>query len=407
MKNNHIEHLEDLLLDRNDDFVLTVLSELGDLLTTGVTIPLSPLSISTKWDGSPAIVFGPDPVDGRFFVATKAAFNKVPKLAKSHEDINALYPESICTILHAALSELSTLYPGGVLQGDVLFVNDPEGRLAGSAALQGTKLTPQNIGGTKYLTFQPNTICYAVLPTSEVGQRIAAAGLGLAVHTVYDCPGKTLAQSSARNLTPDVFSALHQSPHVFVVDTQFDDIVGSVSFSQSEAADFDLSLDAAHAISPPPAEIYTVVSVEPFRTELFRYLNYTTVRKSRVPSVDDFYLYLNQRKADEVMARLTDRGRNGAVIRRFNTMLEDLMLPAVQNGLKQWFDLYRAIIRVKTIIIRKLEQVPQTDIKTFVAGDNGYQPTGPEGFVVVRGDRSVKLVDRPEFSKRNFQFHKQ
>ena len=41
-----------------------------------------------KIDGSPAIVWGTDPKDGKFFVGTKSVFNKkIPKLIKSIKDL--------------------------------------------------------------------------------------------------------------------------------------------------------------------------------------------------------------------------------------------------------------------------------------------------------------------------------
>jgi hypothetical protein len=61
------------------------------------------------------------------------------------------------------------------------------------------------------------------------------------------------------------------------------------------------------------------------------------------------------------------------------------------------------IVQAKNQIIRKLERI-KTSVDTFVRTDDGYKVTGPEGFVAV--DRisggALKLVDRMEFSKQNF-----
>jgi hypothetical protein len=40
-----------------------------------------------KYDGSPSIVFGHHPKNGKFFVATKSAFNKNPKINHTEKDI--------------------------------------------------------------------------------------------------------------------------------------------------------------------------------------------------------------------------------------------------------------------------------------------------------------------------------
>ncbi len=74
MKNTHIEHPEDSIL--NGD--LSVL----DWFTSGG-------NISTKIDGAPAIVWGTNPASGKFFVGTKSVFNKkLIKINESHEDID-------------------------------------------------------------------------------------------------------------------------------------------------------------------------------------------------------------------------------------------------------------------------------------------------------------------------------
>ena len=69
----HIEHPEDAILTGDLD-VLSWFSTPGRL--------------SVKIDGSPAIVWGTDPKDGKFFVGTKSVFNKkTPKLIKSIKDL--------------------------------------------------------------------------------------------------------------------------------------------------------------------------------------------------------------------------------------------------------------------------------------------------------------------------------
>ena len=56
----------------------------------------------------------------------------------------------------------------------------------------------------------------------------------------------------------------------------------------------------------------------------------------------------------------------------------------------------------KNSIIRKLEMARGV-MDTFIRTDNGYRVTAPEGFVAIdqMGD-AVKLVDRMEFSRANF-----
>ena len=45
-------------------------------------------NLTMKYDGSPSIVFGHHPKNGKFFVATKSAFNKNPKINHTEADID-------------------------------------------------------------------------------------------------------------------------------------------------------------------------------------------------------------------------------------------------------------------------------------------------------------------------------
>ena len=70
----HIEHPEDAILT-------------GDL--DPLDWAATPGRLSLKIDGSPAIIWGTDPTDGKFFVGTKSVFNKkTPKLIKSIKDLS-------------------------------------------------------------------------------------------------------------------------------------------------------------------------------------------------------------------------------------------------------------------------------------------------------------------------------
>lgn len=92
MKNTHLEHPEDSILTGD-------LSVLNWFVTPG--------HLSTKIDGSPAIVFGTNPANGKWCVCTKSAFNKVKiKLCHSHEEIDTHFQGKVADILHACFDHL-------------------------------------------------------------------------------------------------------------------------------------------------------------------------------------------------------------------------------------------------------------------------------------------------------------
>jgi len=101
MKNTHLEHPEDTILT-------------GDL--TVLDWFVNPGHMSVKIDGAPAIVWGTNPANGKFFVGTKSVFNKVKiKIAHSHEEIDSFYNGQVAEILHACfdcLPHTNTVYQG-------------------------------------------------------------------------------------------------------------------------------------------------------------------------------------------------------------------------------------------------------------------------------------------------------
>ena len=134
----HIEHPEDTILTGD-------LSALDCMGSSG--------NLSAKIDGSPAVVWGNDPKDGRFFVGTKSVFNKrKPKLMKSYDDIDANYEGELNEILTACFRWLPSR-DKSIYQGDFI-----------------------GFGGSN--TWTPNTLTYT-LPT------VADEQIVIAPHTEY------------------------------------------------------------------------------------------------------------------------------------------------------------------------------------------------------------------------------
>ena len=137
MKNKHIEHPEDSILN-------------GDLSVLNWFNADSHLSV--KIDGSPAIVWGRNPANNKFFVGTKSVFNKkLIKINHNHTDIDRNHQGKVADILHLCLDNLPDT--SNIYQGDYL-----------------------GVGGTN--SFNPNTIRYDF--PDKVSQEIV-----IAPHTLY------------------------------------------------------------------------------------------------------------------------------------------------------------------------------------------------------------------------------
>ena len=88
-KNVHLEHIEDEILNgglADAHIALNFLEGIAKTLTGHSTVHVH---VTTKWDGSPAIVCGTNPENGKFFVGTKSVFNKKsPKINYTIQDVH-------------------------------------------------------------------------------------------------------------------------------------------------------------------------------------------------------------------------------------------------------------------------------------------------------------------------------
>ena len=73
----------------------------------------SKVSVSTKYDGSPSVVFGYHPENKRFFIASKSAFSKDPKINYTHADIekNHGHAPGLVAKLKTGLTHLPKVTP--------------------------------------------------------------------------------------------------------------------------------------------------------------------------------------------------------------------------------------------------------------------------------------------------------
>jgi hypothetical protein len=142
IQNKHQEHFEDLILTGD----LSVLEFFN-----------GEYEVSLKIDGSPAIVWGTNPMTGNFFVGTKSVFNKVKlKINESHEDIDANHIGNVAQILHCCLDSLPRTE--NIYQGDFI-------------GFQGSK------------EYKPNTITYQF-------PEVVTQSIIIAPHTKWSTDGE-------------------------------------------------------------------------------------------------------------------------------------------------------------------------------------------------------------------------
>ena len=383
-KNTHLEHLEDDLINNGyagGQNAIKFLESLRDMLGTQVT----GTRITTKWDGAPAIVCGTHPESGEFFVGTKSAFNKVPKVASTDAEVDEHYPGAINGILKKCLEHLKKLPIDGVLQGDLLYTSTP--RL-------------DKMGGINGYKFRPNTITYFAQQGSELGNKVAKSKLGIVFHTTYF--GATMPEMAA-SFGANV-SGLQGVSDVAVLSSDFQTTGKEVTLSAMEKASVNLNINVAKTGMRKGRNFLDLLGgKKPFEyTALFKMYFNQVVRGGNIPSssttmLKGFVSFVSGRFDMEIAKKKTEKSK----VQWQNKKEEAIKyLNNNKTAIHSAMNAFTALMTAKNIIIGRLQKVQ--GIGTFIEDEDGYRVTSPEGFVAIKNGTAMKLVDRLEFSRANF-----
>ena len=334
-------------------------------------------SLTMKYDGSPAVVFGHHPETGKFFVATKSAFNKNPKLNYTNKDIEANHGHApgLVSKLKAALAHLPKVAPKtGVYQGDIMFSGDDVHH-------------DKNMGTS---TFRANTITYTA--KGAQAKKIAKAKLGVVVHTQYK--GKTLETMRAdHNVNHSDFG---NHPDVYHHDASHD--TGKISYPKSEQKVFQQHLDKAKEIHDKNPTMYR--NIHPNHSGdaglLSTYIN-STIRRDTTPTVEGFKKHVSTYYENKASKVKTDKGK-AVHTNEGNSQVEHI--ERNKEHYKNALEVHNHLAKAKNVLVKHLE-----------THEGGYEHrigdnlSKPEGFVVHHRSVGVtmpdKLVNRSEFAKAN------
>ena len=362
----HLTHAEDEFIRGGEagfHHTINALSAVNDKLNGG----FNTTKVTTKYDGSPSIVFGRHPQTGKFFVASKSAFNVNPKINYTEADIekNHGHAPGLVEKLKTALRHFPKVAPKhGVYQGDVKY----------------TKGDVVKKGGKYHFT--PNTITYSTPIDSEHGQKIAKAHIGVVVHTKYH--GSDLSNMTAGfDVDHDSFGS---HPDVHLIHPG----VKPVEHSEKNKKEFDTYIRAAvrhHQASHP--EMYHVVRSHAEHLE--RYINHT-VREGTKPSVEGYRAFVSNRFENEIEKKKTQKGKlkQHEALNAFNNDVN-----RNHRHLSQAFKIHHAIQKAKNALINTLSS--SAEFEHHIDG----KATKPEGFVMVHNGHPTKLVDRDDFAPKN------
>jgi len=390
-KNTHMEHVEEEILNRGKEgaeYAIKQMMMFADMLKGRSN---KKLKISVKWDGAPAIIAGIDPESGKFFVGTKGVFNATPLLGTSHDEIDRLYGKSgALPKLHLAFEHLAKIGMTGVLQGDFLFD-------------QGT-LREETIDSQEMHTFKPQLITYAVPVDSDVGKRIAKAKIGIVFHTRY--VGETLATSKAEYGIE--VTDLKRHPDVFFDDALFKDLTGSVLMTRDETAQAKQDLaDAMAAYKAVPLVVWQAMEQNAEFVPAFKIWINTNIRQGKLAGdpgefLNGFIDWYKQRIEAEIAKLKNQDPEKPAVKNRMQKINNNLnFINSNRKGLSSIIVFMNEITNLKMLFIKKLNNIES--IAHFYKTTDGYEAGSPEGYVAIDHlGGAVKIVDRLDFSRRNF-----
>ena len=386
-KNLHMEHLEDEVLNHGVEGTrgaINFLQGLRDMLAGNSD---SSVNVTVKWDGAPAVFAGINPENDQFFVGTKGVFAKNAKINYTDTDIDNNHSGGLASKLKVALKELSKVNIKGVLQGDMMYTADD--------------LQRETIDNEPYITFQPNTIVYAIPVKSKLAAKILSSNMGIVWHTTYS--GDTMEDMTASfGVSSGAFS---KSSSVWQADASFEDQSGSATMTKKQTGDVTAILSKAGKLFQQlNSNVLGMIADDDQTSELVKAYTNKMVRagepikdvKRHTAGLIAFVYDKLKAEIDKVKREETKKNKKDVMDRYVGFLREN------SSEFVKIFAMQNLLIEAKLLIIRKLEKVKS--IKTLMKTSTGFRVTAPEGFVAIDNLKggAVKLVDRMEFSMQNF-----
>ena len=393
-KNLHLEHLEDEIINQGIDGgrgAINFLQGLRDMLKGNSN---SSVNMTVKWDGAPAIFCGKHPETGQFFVAKKSLFNKTPLYYTSESEINNASELSgqLKEKFLTSFKYLSKLSWNTIMQGDLMYTDDKK---------------MQKIDGKSYVTFQPNTILYAVDINSDLGKQIANSKMGIVFHTTYS--GGTIEDLSASFGAKT--SSLGSSSDVWIDDATYKDVSGNSTMTAKETLQLTQVLSATgkafHGITRKDLQkfmqLQATIQQKGAGASYKTYCNAQIRGGSYKPTYAGYMKHFENYWRDKVVGKVKME-KTKEIKREIGEQLYN-ELRALNKFITNLTKFMENLVIAKQIIIVALNRVKS--IGTFKKTATGFEAVNPEGYVAIdRTGSAVKLVDRMEFAFNNFTAQK-
>ena len=368
-----IDHPEDLIISQGSAGADRVLKDLASLQK-------DPSTVSIKWDGFPAVVFGRDKSGNLVFmdkhmydkvVNGKMDFMSIKDYDESREANRANLWEKE-SVLRPALDKIIPNVKDQYWMGDLMWTGTP----------------PTENG---YFVFKPNTVEYRVKIDDTPGRgntlsdQIARSIGGIAVHTFIPGLGQSdqplIGLKGLRENEGVVFlvGEMRDKPSVAINPDLFNQTKQLISQHKKAVDKFIADLTAMKG--------KTVISaMGPFIT---RMLEEEDISGDIVPRFLDF---LKERLTPAAAGKMLGTNNDGWLYQ------EDGGAP----GLLGIWTMWAAITELKNHVKQQIDTQQQgSEIIAITDGVNAH-----EGYVFGSGKDKLKLIDRLGFSRANFAKHR-
>ena len=353
-----IEHLEDLVFRRGSAGVEQALAIIQQ------TAEAPQRTVSVKWDGKPAVVFGRKPATGEFVLTDSSGFE-----AKGYDGL-ATSPKMMAQIQgtrKGERSELIQLYADLWPQLEAAVPTNFRGYVKGDL-LYYPELPWEEQSGN--LVFKPNTVQYRIPVKSALGQKIANSTTGIAMHTMYADQGEAKQPLSR--------VSFNEVPGLLLIEPIYGKSISGADQPQSQTQT-NLIKQIKQILASKGAAIDTL-----FNPAELRAMQITDLAKLCVD-------YINSRiktggSFDNLLSGFGQYLQATVTPRKFANIVEYLKSPASNTeGMAAAFTLFLLLHELKLDILRNL------DVKD--PGHEGWVMATPAGY--------AKAVNRFDFTARN------
>jgi len=380
--NLHMEHIEDLMFNDGLAGIVKCKSFYEKIYNT-LTKKKEEVSISTKYDGSPAIfcwsVFPGLPNNS---IAIKGLFNSTPEIFTSISDIaDSKKPIDLMRKLIRLFMYLPNLAipENEIWQGDIMYDKD--------------SLNTEYINGFTTLVFHPNTILYSPKLQKDY-EKLKYSKLGLVWHTIYT--GDSLKNIKCHyNVNIKKLSYIEE---IFTINPKIKyENLSSMDLSYTDDIDY-IKRTNFFIKNSNYIELISNKEVVNYLTLFYNNLIREDCIISHTEFVDRFKSFIRSKSIKIIESKKTEQ-KQIEYQHKFNELLD-----LIENNriiLKILHYHRKKLSGLKTAFINELDKY-STMYTYFKTHDGNFIKTNHEGYAINDGYNVVKLVNRYEFSKSNF-----